>query len=328
MNDDRLEDAQDSRGGRPVQLSVVVPVFNERDNIDQLHDRLDGALRPRGRTYELLFIDDGSTDDSFDKLEALHERDPAVRVVRFVRNFGQQKAVAAGLRYARGDVVVLIDADLQTLPEEIPKLTDKLAEGYDIVYGIRERREDPLLRKLGSWCMSHLLYRMTGIDVPDSASGFIALDRRFVDSINLFNEKSSYFSGLFAWLSYGRWAAVPVSHQARQAGRSNYTIPKLIGLALNFVCNFSEMPLRFATYLGGGFVILGTLGLIACLAAHVLASAPSWAGLWALAAAMALFSGVQLLAIGVVGEYLGRVYTEVKQRPAFVVRDILDHGGD
>ena len=307
-------------------LSVVIPVFNEQDNIDRLYEGLCASLKAYGKSYELLFIDDGSRDESFDRLKAIHRDDPRVRVVRFVRNFGQQLAVSAGLRYALGDVVVLFDADLQTLPKDIPLLVDKLAEGYDIVYGVRERRQDALIRRVGSWVMSHLLYRITGIDVPDSASGFIALDRKFVDSINLFNDKSKYLSGLFAWLSYGRWASVPVSHQARQAGDSKYTIRKLVGLTLTFVCNFSEWPLSFASYIGGVLILAGLLALAVVAACWVLPPAPPSLPIWALTAVITLFSGVQLASIGVLGEYLGRVYTEVKERPAFVVRELLnDH---
>ena len=307
-------------------LTVIVPVFNEEENIGSLHGRLARTLDSYGKSYELLFIDDGSTDGSYAKLEALHDRDRNVRVVRFLRNFGQQMAVAAGFEYALGDVVVLIDADLQTMPEEVPLLVDKLAEGFDIVYGVRERRRDPFVRRIGSWCMSHLLYRVTGIGIPDAATAFIALDRKFVDSIRLYNERSKYFSGLFAWLSYGRAGAVPVTHAPRQAGASKYNIRKLVGLTLNVVCSFSVLPLRFAAYLGAAFIAAGGLGLTVLLGIRLLASNPPALGTWTLAAAMAFFSGVQLFAVGVLGEYLARVYAEVKGRPSYVVRDVLDHG--
>jgi len=310
---------------RPI-LTVVVPVFNEAENIGDLYGRLKQTLDGYGKSYELLFIDDGSTDDSYAKLRDLHERDESARVVRFLRNFGQQMAVAAGFEYARGDVVILIDADLQTMPEDIPLLADKLAEGYDIVYGVRERRKDPLVRRIGSWCMSHLLYRVTGIGIPDAATAFIALDRKFVDSIRLYNERSKYFSGLFAWLSYGRAGAVHVTHAPRQAGASKYNIRKLVGLTLNFVCSFSVLPLRFAAYLGAAFSGVGGLALAALLGLRLLGSRELASGTWMLAAMMAFLSGVQLFAVGVLGEYLARVYTEVKGRPSYVVRDVLGHG--
>lgn len=314
--------AHDSGGA--VEVTVAIPVFDEEGNLDHLHQRLTQVLGDMGESYELLFIDDGSKDGSFDKLRALHGSDPHVRAVRFARNFGQQMAVAAGFRYARGNVVVLIDADLQTRPEDIPKLCEKLAEGYDIVYGVRGHRQDHVVRRFGSWAMSHLLFRITGIGVPDSSSGFIALDRRFVESIKLYGEKSKYFNGLFAWLSYGRSASVPVEHLPRASGASKYTLRQLVSLALNFVCSFSVLPLRFATYVGGAFFLLGCAGLLGVLGVWLFASQPAGLGLWTLVAVMAAFSGVQLMAIGMLGEYLGRIYTEVRERPEYVVREVLD----
>ena len=196
---ERIEtvDTKDPETNRP-ELTVMVPVYNEEGNLDQLHERLVKTLDEYGKSYEVLFIDDGSTDRSYERLKTVFERNPRVRVLRFARNFGQQLAIMAGFHHARGDVVVLLDADLQVMPEEIPLLVNKLAEGYDIVYGIRQRRKDPLVRRVGSWCMSHLLYRVTGINIPDGASAFTALDRKFVDTINLYNEKTRYLSGLFA----------------------------------------------------------------------------------------------------------------------------------
>ncbi len=316
--------AEDNASHEAVELSVAVPVFDEEGNLEHLHERLTSVLEEMGESYELLFIDDGSKDGSFDTLRRLHESDSHVRVVRFARNFGQQMAVAAAFRYVRGSTVVLIDADLQTRPEDIPKLCGKLSEGYDIVYGIRRNRKDPLLRRMGSWAMSHLLFRITGIGVPDSSSGFIALDRRFVESIKLYGEKSKYFNGLFAWLSYGRSASVPVEHLARASGASKYTFRKLVSLALNFVCSFSVLPLRFAAYVGGTFFLLGCAGLLAVLAMWLLASQPASLGLWTLIAVITVFSGVQLMATGMLGEYLGRIYTEVRGRPEYVIREVLD----
>lgn len=308
---------------RPA-VTVVIPVCNEEGNLAVLHERLTQTLQQYGKPYEVIYIDDGSRDRSFDSLEGLYERDAAVRVVRLARNFGQQMAISAGFQYARGNVVVLLDADLQVAPEEIPKMVDKLAEGYDIVYGVRTCRVDSLLRRVGSWCMSHLLYRFTGIDLPDNATGFAALDRRFVESIKLFNEKSKYLSGLFAWLSYGRYAAVPVAHSARHAGKTKYTLSQLVALTLNFVCNFSVLPLRFALYVGWGLALLGGGALSWLVAARLSGFAGQDQGVWLIVSSVVLFSGVQLVAIGILGEYLGRIYREVRGQPSFIVREVLD----
>ena len=309
---------------RRRELSVVVPAFNEEENVDLVHQRLTETLKAYGKTYEIVFVEDGSTDRTFELLKSIHERDPAVRVIRFARNFGQQMAIAAGLRYAYGDVVVLIDADMQTLPEEIPMLVDKLAEGYDIVYGVRQHRRDPWWRRLGSRAVSYMVCRVTGIEVPDSSSAFIALDRRFVDHINLYHEKTKYFSGLFAWLSYGRCGVVPVTHAPRQTGVTKYNFRKLVAGTLNFICNFTVVPLDIALYCGALVIALSVLGFAGLLTARLLGTAAPQETTWFLVAVIAFFSGTQLFSVGILGQYLGRTYHEVKERPAFVIREVLE----
>ncbi|MBI5094432.1 MAG: glycosyltransferase family 2 protein [Candidatus Hydrogenedentes bacterium] len=257
-------DEIDTRGKAEtaVQLSVVIPVFNEEGNLRILHERLTKALGAFGWSYELVFVDDGSTDGSFDALRGLYERDPAVHILRFTRNYGQQMACTAGFRYAHGGVVVLMDSDLQVAPEEIPLLVNKLREGYDIVYGVRTTRVESWVRRTGSQAVSRILSRITGVNTPDNASGFLALDRQFVDNINLFNEKSRYLSGIMAWLSYGRWAAVPVSHFPRHAGVTKYNFRKLAALTFNLICSSTLLPLRAIFCAGWLTMALGALGLL------------------------------------------------------------------
>jgi len=304
-------------------VTVLVPAFNEEENVERIYERLKSTLEAYGKPFELLFVDDGSTDRTFELLKQIHAGDPRVRVVRFLRNFGQQMAIAAGLRHAQGEYVAILDCDMQSMPEEIPLLVDKLAEGYDIVYGIRHRRKDPLLRRLGSWCMNHLVYRVTGINIPDSVSGFCALDHKFVQSINLFNERSRYLSGLYAWLSYGRYAAVNVTHHPRQAGESKYTLAQLVNITLNFVCNFSEMPLRFATYAG---LLQGLLSIIA-LPVLILALSglpdPGWLQMALTIDAVAFLFAGQLVFLGIVGEYIARIYIEAKGRPMYLISELV-----
>ncbi|MBI4559417.1 MAG: glycosyltransferase family 2 protein [Candidatus Hydrogenedentes bacterium] len=328
MGEDTRATTHETQAGptpAPLALSVIIPVYNEEGNLDHLYGRLSKTLREYGLSHEILFVDDGSTDQSAAILRRLYESDSSVRVVRFARNFGQQMAWSAGLRYARGEMIVQLDADLQTAPEEIPKLVDKLREGYDVVYGVRSGRVGSLVRRAGSWLMSNLLYRVTGIDIPDSASGFTALDRRFVNTINLYNEKSRYLNGLLAWLSYGRWSAVPVAHMERNAGESKYTIPQLVALTLNFVCNFTVMPLRFASYLGWPLLGLSILALVWLISAYALGFLAENGSIWILVATLSFFSAVQLIGLGILGEYVGRMYREVRDQPSFVVREILEH---
>jgi glycosyltransferase involved in cell wall biosynthesis len=314
--------SQKERG--PLGVSVVVPVFNEEENLDEVHARLTEALTQYGHPYEILFVDDGSRDRSFRKMRELFEHDPNVRVVQLQRNFGQQMATAAGLQQARGEAVVLIDADLQTRPEEIPLMLDKLSEGYDIVYGVRIERKDPLIRRLGSWFMSRILHRLTGINMPDNASGFIALDRRFVDSINRYTELSKSYSGLFAYLGYGRYASLPVQHYARHAGASKYNLRALVHIAADFICSFSTTPLKLALAASIPLAVIAIFGFAVLLAASAAgASAVVLAALW-LSALMLLCTSVLAVFMGVLGVYVARIYKEVQGRPPYVIREILE----
>ena len=305
-------------------LTIIVPVCNEEECLPILHERITKVLSDYGKPYEILFVEDGSTDGSFEILRGLHEGDPHVRVIRFARNFGQQMAITAGLQHARGEVIVLIDADLQTAPEEIPKLVDKLREGYDIVYGARTNRQDSVMRKLGSRAVSYVIKRLTGAGVPDSASGFIALDHRFVAAVNQFNEKSRYLSALFSWLSYGRTASVSVSHHERHAGPSRYRFFQLAALGVNLICNFSTVPLRIALGIGFAFMMIGFLGFLGLLLAHGISGPWNSEPHCFIVALLFLLSGVQLFASGIIGEYLGRIYREVRDQPNYVVREMLD----
>jgi dolichol-phosphate mannosyltransferase len=316
-------DRNGSKDPRAGLLTIMIPCFNEEGNVELLHERVTRTLTDFGRPYELIFVDDGSTDATYERLRGLFERDSAVRVIRFARNFGQQMAITAALDHARGDAIVLIDADMQTAPEEIPLLVNKLAEGYDIVYGVRQKRKDPLWRIAGSRFVARLMARLTGITTPDSVSAFLAFDGDFVRNVRLYRDKSRVLVGLFAWLSYGRSASVPVSHAARQAGETKYTFSKCVSMTLDFICNHSLAPLRFVLYAGGAVLGIGLLMLLATLLA-ALVHGPANLGLWALASAIVFCSGAQLLAIGILGEYLGRTFLEVKDRPLYVIRDILE----
>ncbi len=298
-----------------TELSVVIPVFNEADSLPELYQRLSNTLQVYGRSYELLFVDDGSTDASPEHLRAFSEQDQAVRVVRLLRNFGQQMAITAGFQKARGQVIVLIDADLQTRPEEIPLLVDTLAEGYDIVYGARKDRKDPLLRRWGSWGISRFLHWTTGIDLPDNASGFLAINRTLVDAVNRFPERTRYLGGLLAWLGANRSAAVPVSHEPRRKGESKYRFSHLLGLAFDFVCSFSMVPLRL-TWLAGGMVVLSGFLSFWMYRESIL---PGF---------LIIVSGIQLFALGILGEYMGRLYREARQRPLYIIREEYGGGGD
>jgi dolichol-phosphate mannosyltransferase len=309
-----------------IDTSVVISAFNEEGNLDELYAELTRVMQEFGVTYELIFIDDGSTDRSFELMRRFHESDKCVRVVRFGRNFGQQAAIAVGLRLARGETVISIDADLQTPPSEIPKLRDKLLEGYDLVYGMRPPRPGPFYRRVGTVLTNWFIRKVTGTNVSDAATSFLAINRKLVDEVNLFNDKTRYLCGYLAWLSYGRHASVPVKQVPRKHGRSNYTLWRLVELTVTLVTHYTNAPLAVATYLGAA-LILGGVGLLvwSIAAAGSGATGDAAAIVLPVIGALVLLSGVQLMCIGIVGEYVGRTYNEARGRPSHVIREMLDH---
>jgi dolichol-phosphate mannosyltransferase len=288
----------------------------------ELHPVLEGL----GETYEVVFVDDGSTDGSRAFLSDLHGQDHHVRVVRFVRNFGQQMANTAGLHFARGRAVVLMDADLQSPARYIPDLLAKLREGYDLVYGKRVKLTGPLYRRIGTRIANWLIVKMTGADMPDSSSGFLALDEGLVRNVNHYQERSRYLSGLFAWLSYGRSTWIPVERRPRKHGDSKYSFFSLAAIVLTFIARFSTRPLHLALWAGSAVItIAALLGLLWI----VLFVTQGWAvSQTALLASVILFSnGLVLIALGVMGDYVGRIYGEVREQPAYLVAEVLEQDG-
>lgn len=308
----------DPQPGRDTpQFSVVVPVFNESANIAELHRRLTEFFRPRTDSYELLFVDDGSSDNSFKLLDDLRRADPRARIVKLSRNFGHHLAITAGLDHSRGSQVVLMDADLQDDPEDISRLIDKAGEGYDIVYGVRKERDDPLLKKLSSWLFITLMNRFAGAEIPLNSCVFRVISRRVVDHLKGFRERERYIIGLMSWLGF-RQAGVDVRRAARFAGEAKYTLGRSFRLAFNVITSFSYVPLRLASYLGF-LAAAAALALIVFLVAKKLMYGISVEGWVSTMVCIAFFGGVQLVCLGIIGEYIGRTYREVQQRPLYVV---------
>lgn len=309
-----------------VDTSVVISAFNEEENLEELYGELTQVMKGLGVTYEILFINDGSTDRTRDLMRKFYQSDKHVRVIQFGRNYGQQAANAAGLRFARGKVIIIIDADLQTPPSEIPKLRGKLLEGYDVVYGVRRHPPTSLYRRLGTIGANWLIRRVIRLDLPDGATSFLAIDRRLVDEVNQFTEKTRYLSGYVAWLSYGRYASVPVERRPRKHGKSKYTFRRLVDLAITLVAHYSNAPLAIASYLGLLLILCGAVILVCGLISRGLAS-PGNIGSFVVPVigTVVLFSGVQLGCVGILGEYIGRIYNEVRARPSYVIRETLDH---
>lgn len=299
-------------------LSAVVPVFNEQDGIPELHRRLRAALDATGLTFEVVLVNDGSRDDSAALLDAAAASDLATVAVHLSRNFGHQAAVAAGLAHARGQAVVVLDADLQDPPEIIAALVEQWRAGYQIVYGQRiKRRADPLTKRALAWMYYRVVRNLADIDLPTDAGDFCLMDRAVVDVLNAMPERNRYIRGLRAWVGF-KQTAVPFERAERFAGERKYTFRQSLRLALNGIFSLSRAPLQVATWCGVFVSLVSFLLGIWFLIRKLTVGFPVQG--WASIVVIVLFlGGVQLITIGVLGEYLGRVYDEVKQRPLFVV---------
>lgn len=302
-------------------VTVVIPVYNEEGNLLELHRRLMAVLMP---PFEVLYVDDGSRDRSLEMLKGFAAGSPGVRVVEFNRNYGQHAAILAGLRESRGGLVVTLDADLQNPPEEIPKIVKALEEGADAAGGWRRYRQDPWARRMASWLNNRIVSRATGIRLNDYGCMLRGYSREVVDAMAQCGELSSYIPAL-AHVFARRIVEVPVEHAERGAGASKYGFARLLRLQFDILTGFSMFPLRLLSWFGGVMAFAGVL-LAAILIGGRLVYGEHWAvgGTFTLFALLFFFVGAQFLAFGLLGEYLGRIYAEVRRRPRFVVRAI--HG--
>jgi len=308
------------------KISVIVPCFNEEAVLPQLFARLGPVAATWNADYEIICLDDGSSDRTWELLKAQNAKDPRWRCLSFARNFGHQAAVSAGLHFAGGDAVVIMDADLQDPPEEISRLLEKWREGFEVVFATRKKRRDPLVKKILAWGFYRLLEKMTPLPMARDAGDFCLLDRKVVAVMNALPERSRYLRGLRTWCGF-RQTSVEFDRADRAAGVPQYTFKKSFKLAMDGLFSFSAAPLRLATYLGlwvSGFAFLGVVFTLAQkLFADQFAKiglAPG-AGFPTIVISVLFLGGVQLICLGILGEYVGRIYDEVKGRPLWVLRD-------
>lgn len=306
---------------RPL-CSLVVSVFNEEENLEPLYDAVIQAVEPLNADFEMIFVDDGSTDRSYEIIKELHRRDPRVRALRFSRNFGAYAADAAGFHHARGDVAVQMAADLQDPPELLGPLLEKWREGYDIVWAVREQREDPFLKRLLAQAFYKLLRRVALPQYPERGTdGFGLLDRRVVDQYCRFKERNRLGSLLLSWSGF-RQTEVPYHRPPRRAGSSKWGFAKRIEAAVDAFVSFSYLPIRLVSYLGL-LISLGSFGFGAYIVVQRLFFGVGGPG-WPSVMAVGLFlGGVQLVVLGVLGEYIWRIAEEVRGRPLYIVMDSL-----
>jgi len=304
-----------------IDVTIIVPILNEAPTLEELAKRLIATLQGMGKGYEVIFVDDGSTDDSAGILQCLYERYPAISVIRLSRNYGQHMAIFAALERARGEVIVTLDGDLQNPPEEIPRLLEKAWEGYDVVCGQRLSREDSLGRKIPSWLIGRLASWLVGVKMRDYGSMLRAYRRPVIAQLLDCQDRSMYIPALASAFA-GSVAEIPVRHHRRAAGSSHYNLLGLLRLAADLVTGFSLLPMRLIMLAGMLLVLLGSVcGLYAGLESF--RGVPSSMTL-VLTALFCFVGGLQLLALGVIGEYVGRTCLEVRQRPRYVIREIWE----
>ncbi len=307
-------------GARPPALSVVIPVFNESAGLERLAVRVRRAMDALDRSAEVIYVDDGSTDRSLEQLLVIQAQDPTVTVVSLARNAGQHAAVLAGFAHARGEVVVTLDADLQNPPEEIARLLAEIDAGPDVVGTRREGRADPLVRRAISAGVSRLASLAVGVPMSDCGSMLRAYRRPVVDEILRLAERALFIPALAAWLAQ-RPTEIAIRHEPRVAGRSRYSPLRFMRLGFDLMTGFSLVPIQFVSLAGLGIAVLG-VAFGAYLMLRRLVLGPESEGLFTLFAILFVFIGILIFAVGLVGEYVGRIYVEVRRRPPYVVRAV------
>ena len=306
-----------------VTFSIIAPVFNESGSLQELYNRVAQVMDSTGETWELIMIDDGSTDGSSDNIKQLAVKDHRIRPVIFARNFGHQLAVTAGLDYSRGAAVIIIDADLQDPPEVILELISRWREGFEVVYAVRTEREGESWFKLFTASLFYrIVYRITEVNIPLDTGDFRLLDRKVVNVLNKMRERRRFLRGMSTWVGF-KQIGVNYRRAARYAGETKYPFRKMFRFAMDAITGFSYFPLQLATYIG--FISAGvSLLIIPIVIILRMAGSQFFFGQASTLIAVLFLGGVQLISLGILGEYIGRLYDEAKGRPLYIVREDPD----
>jgi polyisoprenyl-phosphate glycosyltransferase len=304
--------------------SVVIPVYNEEGNIKPLVERVSAVMDQVGEPYEIVFVDDGSRDATPVGLRLLVQQHPWVRAVRFTRNYGQEAAVQAGYKYARGEWIIQMDGDLQNPPEDIPKLLVKRDEGFDIVYGVRKNRKDPLFRKFASQAMRYVMRQMLDIELPEDISTFRLMRASTAKLLTDLPERKKFLSALACWIG-AKYTTIDVGHSARASGKTKYNLSKLLNHTFDLVVGFSAKPLRYVGMVGVFFALLGFVTAVWAIVYKLMwgTTVLGWASLFA---AVSVLGGMQLVSLSLIGEYISRIYIQAQARPLFLVAEVVEHG--
>jgi glycosyltransferase involved in cell wall biosynthesis len=304
-------------------VSIIIPVFNEEGNIPVLYERLSSVVNKTGLDYELLFVNDGSTDRSIEQLRSLAQQDRQVKIIDFSRNFGHQLAVTAGLDHCRGDCAVIIDADLQDPPELIPELMKRWESGYQVVGARRiKRKGEHFLKVITAKIFYRLLKKLSNVDIPLDTGDFRLIDRKVIDSLKTMPERNRFIRGMVSWIGFQQ-TSVPYVREERLSGKTKYPLFRMIKFALTGLTSFSLVPLQWASYLG--FLVSGISFLAGLYTLYLkfftARTIPGWTSLMI---ALLFLGGIQLITLGIIGEYVGRISEEVKNRPAYIIQDKIN----
>jgi polyisoprenyl-phosphate glycosyltransferase len=308
------------------KLSIAIPAYNEEENIEVLYKQLIDALCRLSYDYELIFVDDGSQDRTSEILAALHRRDQAVKVIRFSRNFGHQSAITAGMKHATGDALIIMDADLQDPPQLIPALVEKWQDGYDVVYAVRRKRKENLLKRAAYFTFYRLLGKIADSPIVLDSGDFALLSAQVVRAINSAPEHNRFVRGLRSWVGFHQ-IGIEYERDPRHCGQPKYSWFKLVKLATDGIFSFSTIPLRLASYLGFFTSIISLIYLVYAILVKVISDQPptGWASL---VASVLFIGGVQLIMLGIVGEYIGKIYDEVRGRPHYIISQQMGFDDD
>lgn len=310
-----------------MELSVIIPIYNEEDNIHNLYDRLKPVVQGITNSHEFIFINDGSKDLSFDLIKALSSKDDTIRYINFSRNFGHQIAVMAGIDHCKGDAVVIIDADLQDPPELIVDMYAKMQEGYEVVYAKRKSRNgENFLKKFTAKTFYRILGSLTSISIPVDTGDFRIMHKQIVEVLKKMPEQQKFLRGQISWIGFNQ-TFVEYDRQERQGGETGYTYKKMIRLALDGITSFSNVPLKFATL--SGFLVSGvafSVMLYALYSRFILKDfVPGWTSM---ILSVMFIGGIQLITIGIIGEYISRISTNIRNRPLYIIRELSTDKND
>jgi dolichol-phosphate mannosyltransferase len=310
-------------------VSILAPVFNEEPVLPELYRRVRTVMDSTPYSWELVLVNDGSRDQSAAVIKRLNEQDERVKGLSFSRNFGFQVAVTAGLDFARGQAVILADADLQDPPEIFPKMIEKWQEGYDVVYGVRSSREgETWFKVLTAKLFYRLIYRITEVEIPLDTGDFRLMDRRVVNAVRRMPERNRFLRGMVPWIGF-RQTGIPYERRARYAGESKFSsVRQMLPFAIDAITSFSYLPLQLATYMGFGLAAASLIAIFVVVALRLFGPSTPLLGQATTLVVVLFLGGVQLISLGIIGEYLGRIYDEVKGRPLYLIDEMYGFGED